>query len=100
VAGSIGQKTRGSRSSQSSHITFIGATFSKTHVRDVILPSKHIPANRALLTVGAEILKSLERPKSVSMVWDGLLDDSESGGLFGFRFDYDLSEAVLDQSDE
>jgi len=38
----------------------------------VILPSKHIPPDRALLTIGAEILKLLDRPKTVSSLWDGV----------------------------
>ncbi len=27
-----------------------------------------------------------------------VLDDTESGGLFGFRFDYDMSDAAIDDS--
>lgn len=35
----------------------------------MILPTKHIPIDRSLIGVGAEILKQLERPKSVSRLW-------------------------------
>jgi hypothetical protein len=35
----------------------------------MILPSKHIPQEKALLTVGAKLLKLLDRPKTVSAVW-------------------------------
>jgi hypothetical protein len=36
----------------------------------VILPTKHIRPERALLTIGAEILASLRGPMTVSRVWD------------------------------
>lgn len=53
---------------------------------DVILPSKHIPPNRALLTIGAEILKSLERPKTVSILWDAVRarDSIQIHGRIGY----------------
>lgn len=35
----------------------------------MILPSKHIPQEKALLTIGAQLLKLLDRPKTVSAVW-------------------------------
>jgi hypothetical protein len=38
----------------------------------VILPSKHLPADRALLSIGAAILKDLPEPKTVSLLWDDL----------------------------
>ncbi|WP_161828679.1 ABC-three component system middle component 6 [Steroidobacter agaridevorans] len=43
----------------------------------MILPSKHLPQDRALLTVGAHILTFLGRPKTVSALWEELnkLDD-------------------------
>lgn len=36
----------------------------------MILPTKHIPTNRALLGVGALILQDLDNPKTVSKLWD------------------------------
>ena len=36
----------------------------------MILPSKHIPNEKALLTIGAELLKYLDSPKTVSAVWE------------------------------
>ena len=36
----------------------------------MILPSKHIPQEKALLTVGAELLKYMDRPKTVSAIWE------------------------------
>jgi hypothetical protein len=50
----------------------------------MILPSKHIAADRALLTIGAEILALLERPRTVSYVWDVLRRRREHGRVFGY----------------
>ena len=36
----------------------------------MILPTKHIRPERALLTVGAEILACLHEPMTVSRAWD------------------------------
>ncbi|UWR33522.1 hypothetical protein K3759_00040 [Sulfitobacter sp. W027] len=36
----------------------------------MILPTKHIRPERALLTIGAEILAALRGPMTVSRVWD------------------------------
>jgi hypothetical protein len=36
----------------------------------MILPTKGIAADRALLSVGAEILRRLDRPKTVSRLWE------------------------------
>ena len=36
----------------------------------MILPTKHIRPERALLTVGADILACLKRPMTASRVWD------------------------------
>lgn len=38
----------------------------------MILPSKHLPQDRALLTVGAHVLKFLAHPKTVSALWEEL----------------------------
>lgn len=38
----------------------------------MILPSKHFPKERALITVGAVILRQLESPRSVSELWEKL----------------------------
>jgi hypothetical protein len=35
----------------------------------MILPSKHIPAPRSLAGIGADILRSLDTPKTVSEAW-------------------------------
>lgn len=36
----------------------------------MILPTKHISAERALLTVGAKVLRRLSQPKTVSALWE------------------------------
>ena len=36
----------------------------------MILPSKHLSQDRALLTVGAAILQKLSRPATVSALWE------------------------------
>jgi hypothetical protein len=38
----------------------------------MILPSKHISQERALLTIGAKLLEHLDRPKTVSAVWEDM----------------------------
>lgn len=38
----------------------------------MILPSKHLSERRALLTVGGEILGLLDRPRTVSSLWEAM----------------------------
>lgn len=38
----------------------------------MILPTKRLGTERALLTIGAEILRLLTEPKTVSRLWDEL----------------------------
>lgn len=38
----------------------------------MILPSKHLPQDRALLTVGGHVLTFLAHPKTVSALWEEL----------------------------
>lgn len=45
----------------------------------MILPSKHLPQDRALLTVGGHLLTFLARPKTVSALWEEL--NRQAGGL-------------------
>jgi len=47
----------------------------------VLLPSKAIPTDQALLAVGAQILIQLERPGSVSAVWDRLREWRSDRGM-------------------
>lgn len=38
----------------------------------MILPTKHLSSERALLTLGADILNLLSSPKTVSSLWDSM----------------------------
>jgi hypothetical protein len=58
----------------------------------MILPSKHIGPDRALLTIGAEILANLDRPHSVSVVWDKI----RARGGDHSRISYDWFLLALD----
>jgi hypothetical protein len=52
-------------------------TFLKHQGDDLlILPTKHIAQDRALLTIGAKILPALEHPTTVSALWERLSQDS------------------------
>lgn len=43
----------------------------------MILPSKHLPQDRALLTVGGYVLTMLAYPKTVSALWNELIRHDE-----------------------
>ena len=43
----------------------------------MILPSKHISQEKALLTVGAKLLRLLDRPKTVSSTWESIRASEE-----------------------
>jgi hypothetical protein len=43
----------------------------------MILPSKHLSQDRALLTVGAAILRQLSQPITVSALWEQILGAAE-----------------------
>lgn len=54
----------------------------------MILPTKHLAQERALLTVGAKILPSLEHPITVSALWEQLSRDPVSSNtLNSLRYD-------------
>lgn len=36
----------------------------------MILPTKHIETSKSLLAIGAQILGSLPRPRTVTSIWD------------------------------
>lgn len=52
----------------------------------MILPSKHLPHDRALLTVGAGILVNLPEPKTISAVWQDLVENQKDQGS-AMRYD-------------
>jgi hypothetical protein len=44
----------------------------------MILPTKHLAQDRALLTIGARILPALVQPLTISALWDQLSRESGS----------------------
>lgn len=54
----------------------------------MILPSKHLSEERALLSVGASILRFLDEPKTVSRVWDDFRKSSHTKGLSSVTYDW------------
>jgi len=61
----------------------------------MILPTKHLSEDRALLGVGAEVLRLLGSPKTVSRLW-GELKHIKNGRLIGPSFTYDWFVLSLD----
>ena len=55
----------------------------------MILPSKHLPQDRALLTVGARLLQHLSQPKTISALWEELPrhNDKALKGATPLRYD-------------
>ena len=63
----------------------------------MILPSKHLPQDRALLTVGGQVLTFLVHPKTVSALWDEL--NRQNQGMVTIRprrITYDWFVLALD----
>lgn len=52
----------------------------------MILPTKHISPDRALLTVGGRILTNLSRPRTSSATWERILA-STRGEIGGVRYE-------------
>ncbi len=53
----------------------------------MILPSKHLSQERALLTVGARVLSRLSQPKTVSALWEEVLLVQGHGGNSVLSYD-------------
>ncbi|HEX3529012.1 MAG TPA: ABC-three component system middle component 6 [Thermoanaerobaculia bacterium] len=62
----------------------------------MILPSKHLPQDRALLTVGAHVLLRLSRPKTVSAVWEEVWREGGTNRDALPRLTYDWFVLALD----
>lgn len=62
----------------------------------MILPSKHLSQDRALLTVGANILTFLTRPKTVSALWEELSRHDTGVAAMPRRITYDWFLLSLD----
>lgn len=56
----------------------------------MILPSKHISEDQALIGVGAVVLRHLERPQTVTSLWDKVRDDRAVGTYERFVLALDL----------
>lgn len=56
----------------------------------MILPTKHMPLDRALLTVGFQILKQLDRQKTVSALWEETIEEysDKQNGNPGISYDW------------
>ena len=55
----------------------------------MILPGKHLRQDRALLSVGAEILVQLDEPRTISELWERVREKRVSGsGLSPLSFDW------------
>jgi hypothetical protein len=46
----------------------------------MLLPTKGVSADRALVTVGSDILEGLQTPKSVSSLWEQYRDRGRASG--------------------
>ncbi|WP_366949745.1 ABC-three component system middle component 6 [Geobacter sp.] len=62
----------------------------------MILPSKHLSQERALLTVGGRILQHLRQPKTVSTLWEELTLRVENSPRSTASLSYDGFVLALD----
>jgi len=61
----------------------------------VILPTKHLPPERALLSIGAQLLECLRGPMTVSGLWEAIRGASSERGEFA-PITYDWFVLALD----
>ncbi len=62
----------------------------------MVLPSKHLHQSRALLTIGAEVIRGLAEPRTVSALWEEFrMSGAESLGAPP-RLTYDWFVLALD----
>lgn len=56
----------------------------------MILPTKHLRPERALISVGADLLRSLHEPKTVSRLWDDIRSnpDDHAGQFAPINYDW------------
>lgn len=59
----------------------------------MILPTKYLPENKCLLSVGSRVLELLEEPKSISRIWYELGNQFENGSQ---SWNYDWFILALD----
>ena len=60
----------------------------------MILPTKHIPVENALLGVGASLLGELTRPRTVTALWERVRHRPEVGSFLRFTLALDLLFAI------
>jgi hypothetical protein len=56
----------------------------------MILPTKHITTHRSLLGSGATILRKLDRPRTISSLWEEVRRESNVGSYHRYIFALDL----------
>lgn len=61
----------------------------------MILPTKHILPDRALLSVGADILRLVGEPKTVSSLWDSIRKQ-RANAVMSSPIDYEWFILALD----
>ena len=62
----------------------------------MILPTKHMPQDRALLTISSHILKRLERQKTVSALWEEIMAKYKDEQNANPNISYDWFVLALD----
>ena len=62
----------------------------------MILPSKHILQEKAILTVGAELLKHLDKPKTISAIWENVRQSASETRSNANSLSYDWFVLSLD----
>ena len=60
----------------------------------MILPTKHISTNQALIGAGAIILQELRNPSSVSTLWEVVRDVSSVGNYERFVLTLDMLHII------
>ncbi len=56
----------------------------------MILPTKHIPEEQALLGVGAMLLRNLDRPQTVTNLWEKVCTERAVGNFERYILALDL----------
>ncbi len=60
----------------------------------MILPTKHVPTRKTLLGVGATVLAALERPRTVTALWDAVREQPGVATFSRFVLALDLLYTV------
>lgn len=56
----------------------------------MILPTKHISEEQALIGIGAVVLRHVERPQTITSLWDKVRDEPSVGTFERFILALDL----------